>query len=87
MRILASMPWHEKHAARKLRELGIGSADIRRRGLAGDVEQIRRRLGLQGDRSATIVLTRREGRPWGLICEEVAPADQAQPGDLGGDLL
>ena len=72
MRILASMPWHEKQAARKLRELGVGSADIRRRGLAGDVQQIRRRLALQGDRSATIVLTRREGRPWGLICEDIA---------------
>ncbi len=83
MRILASMPWHEKQAARKLRELGVGSADIRRRGLAGDVEQIRRRLGLQGDKSATIVLTRREDRPWGLICEEVAAPGQAQPAEPG----
>jgi SAM-dependent methyltransferase len=68
LRVLESMPWNEKQAARRLRELGIGAADIRRRGLAGDVEQIRRRLGLRGERSATIVLTRREDRPWGLIC-------------------
>jgi len=75
LRVLESMPWHERHAARKLRDLGIGSADIRRRGLAGDVEQIHRRLGLRGDKSATIVLTRREGKPWGLICAAVpAPA-------------
>ena len=72
LRVVESMPWHERHAARRLRELGIGAADIRRRGLAGDVEQIRRRLGLQGDRQATIVLTRRAGRPWGLICEAVS---------------
>ena len=72
LRILESMPWHEKQAARKLREVGIGSADIRRRGLAGDVQQIHRRLGLQGDRSATIVLTRHHDKPWGLICEDVA---------------
>ena len=71
LRILESMPWHEREVARKLRELGIGAADIRRRGLAGDVHQIRRRLALQGDRSATIVITRRNGRPWGLICEDV----------------
>jgi hypothetical protein len=71
LRILASMPWHEREAARKLRELGIGAADIRRRGLAGDVQQIHRRLALQGDKSATIVLTRRDNRPWGLICEAV----------------
>ena len=69
LRILESMPWHEREVARKLRELGIGAADIRRRGLAGDVHQIHRRLALQGDRSATIVITRRNDRPWGLICE------------------
>jgi hypothetical protein len=69
LRVLDSAPWHEKQAARRLRELGIGAADIRRRGLAGDVEQIHRRLRLQGDKSATIVLTRRDGQPWGLICE------------------
>ena len=68
-RVLESMPWHERLVARKLRQLGVGSADIRRRGLAGDVEQIRRRLALQGDRNATIVITRRDGQPWGLICE------------------
>ncbi len=81
LRVLESMPWHEKQAARKLRELGVGSADIRRRGLAGDVLQIRRRLGLQGDRRATIVLTRRDTRPWGLICEDVLAAGPAQPTD------
>jgi hypothetical protein len=73
LRILESMPWHERTVARKLRELGIGAADIRRRGLAGDVHQIHRRLALQGDRSATIVITRRNGRPWSLICEPVRP--------------
>lgn len=72
LRILDSLPWHEKQVARKLRALGIGSADIRRRGLAGDVAQIHRRLALQGPRSATIVLTRRDGQPWSLICEDVA---------------
>ncbi len=71
LRVLDSLPWHEKQVARKLRALGIGSADIRRRGLAGDVAQIHRRLALQGNRSATIVLTRRDGKPWSLICEPV----------------
>jgi SAM-dependent methyltransferase len=68
LRVLESMPWNEKQAARRLRELGIGTADIRRRGLAGDVDLIRRRLALRGDGTATIVLTRRNDRPWGLIC-------------------
>ena len=74
LRVIESMPWHEKRVAGRLRELGVGSADIRRRGLAGDVRQIHRRLGLQGDRSATIVLTRRNDKPWSLICEPVSDA-------------
>jgi SAM-dependent methyltransferase len=68
LRVIESAPWHEKRFARRLRELGIGTADIRRRGLAGDVAQIHRRLGLRGPGSATLVLTRVANRPWGLIC-------------------
>jgi SAM-dependent methyltransferase len=75
LKVIESMPWHERQVARRLRQLEIGVADIRRRGLAGDVEQIHRRLGLRGEGSATIVLTRREGRPWCLICSPVAGPD------------
>ena len=75
LRVLESAPWHERHFARRLRELGIGAADIRRRGLAGDVPQIHRRLGLRGPGRATLVLTRVSGRPWGLICAD--PTDPA----------
>jgi THUMP domain-like/RNA cap guanine-N2 methyltransferase len=70
LRVLESAPWHERHFARRLRDLGIGAADIRRRGLAGDVPQIHRRLGLRGPGRATLVLTRVSGRPWGLICAD-----------------
>jgi len=73
LRVLESAPWHERNFARRLRELGIGAADIRRRGLAGDVPQIHRRLGLRGPGRATLVLTRVSGRPWGLICTD--PSD------------
>jgi SAM-dependent methyltransferase len=72
LRVLESAPWHEKRFARRLRELGIGSADIRRRGLAGDVTQIHRRLGLRGPGAATLVLTRVADRPWALICTPAA---------------
>jgi SAM-dependent methyltransferase len=81
LRVLDSMPWHEKRVARRLRELGIGSADIRRRGLAGDVDQIRRRLGLRGDLAATIVLTRRNDQPWTLICVSLSGSEH----DSGSD--
>jgi hypothetical protein len=73
LRVLASQPWREREVAAKLRELGVGAADIRRRGLAGDVQQIHRRLALSGDKTAVIVLTRRNDRPWSLICEPVRP--------------
>jgi THUMP domain-like/RNA cap guanine-N2 methyltransferase len=71
LRVLESAPWHERRFARRLAELGIGAADIRRRGLAGDVPRIHRRLGLSGPGRATVVLTRASGRPWGLICADL----------------
>jgi SAM-dependent methyltransferase len=74
LRVVDSAPWHEKRFARRLRDLGVGSADLRRRGLAGDVGQIRRRLKLTGEHRATVVLTRVGGKPWGLIC-----ADPGEP--------
>ncbi len=79
LRVVESAPWHERRFARKLRDLGIGAADIRRRGLAGDVEQIRRRLSLRGPGRATIVITRASGRPWGLICADVPQAHVPDP--------
>ena len=68
LRVIESAPWNEKRFARRLRDLGVGAADLRRRGLAGDVEQIHRRLRLAGPHRATVVLTRAGDKPWGLIC-------------------
>ena len=53
LRVQYSAPWNEKQFAKRLRELDIGAVDIRRRGLAGDVDQIRRRLKLSGKTRAT----------------------------------
>ena len=82
LRVVESAPWNEKRFAARLRELGVGAADVRRRGLAGDVEAIRRRLRLAGPRRATVVLTRVRDRPWGLICVEPGDPDAsgAPPG-------
>jgi hypothetical protein len=68
LRVIDSAPWNEKQFAKRLRELDIGAVDIRRRGLAGDVDQIRRRLKLSGKTRATVVITRVNDKPWGLIC-------------------
>jgi hypothetical protein len=72
LRVIHSAPWNEKQFARRLRELEVGAVDIRRRGLAGDVDQIRRRLKLSGKTRATIVITRVNDKPWGLICTDPA---------------
>jgi SAM-dependent methyltransferase len=78
LQVVDSAPWNERDFARRLRALGIGAADLRRRGLAGDVDQIRRRLKLSGPHRATLVLTRVADRPWGLICTD-PPASPASP--------
>ena len=78
LRVVESAPWNEKRFAARLRELGVGAADIRRRGLAGDVDQIRRRLKLSGRHRATVVLTRVNDKPWGLICTDIR-TDLGQP--------
>lgn len=72
LRVVASEPWNEKTLRTRLRELGAGPLDIRRRGLAGDVDAIAKRLRIsaRGDRPFTIAMTRVEDRPWAVICEE-----------------
>jgi hypothetical protein len=42
--------------------------EIKKRGSALDVEQLRRDLRLSGDNAATVVLTRVGGRPIVLLC-------------------
>jgi hypothetical protein len=77
LRVIDSAPWNQKQLPGRLRGLGIGAADIRRRGLAGDVDQLHRSLKLSGTRRATIVMTRVSDRPWGLICVDTTPPDPA----------
>ena len=71
LRVIDSGPWNQKQLPARLRELDIGAVDIRRRGLAGDVDQLLRRLKLSGSRPATVVMTRAGNRPWRLICVNV----------------
>ncbi|NMI00497.1 class I SAM-dependent methyltransferase [Pseudonocardia acidicola] len=71
LRIIDSAPWDQKKLPSRLRQLDIGAVDIRRRGLAGDVGQLHKRLKLSGTRRATLVMTRVRDRPWGLICVDV----------------
>jgi len=70
LRIVASLPWHEKRLRARLRELDAGPVTIRRRGLAGDVDSLTKRLRGPGSRHFILAMTRSENRPWALICEE-----------------
>lgn len=57
-RMLEELPFKEKPLKAALRERGIGVLAIKKRGVDVSPEQLRRRLDLQGEREATLVLTR-----------------------------
>jgi len=64
----SSLPWNLKRLRARLRELDVGIVDIRKRGSPVDVDDLQRRLKLDGHRAATILLTRVQDRPWAMIC-------------------
>jgi hypothetical protein len=68
LRVEASLPFSVKALAAELRRLDVGPIDVRRRGLAGDVDDLRRRLRAQGSRHAVVILTRVINKPWTLVC-------------------
>jgi hypothetical protein len=69
----ASLPWSLKRFRAELRARGAGAVEIRKRGSAVDVDELRRRLDLRGDRRLVVVLTRVLDRPWALVCREASP--------------
>ncbi len=71
LRVIDSAPWQQKELPARLRRLDIGAVDIRRRGLAGDVDALRRQLKLSGTRRATLAMTRLQDRPWALVCVDL----------------
>ncbi|HEX9939777.1 MAG TPA: hypothetical protein VGB15_21760 [Longimicrobium sp.] len=73
LKIEASAPWNLKHLRQRLREMDIGTVDIRKRGSAVDVDEVHRKLKLAGSRAATVVLTRVADRPWMLVCTDPPP--------------
>lgn len=81
LRVHASLPFAVKPLTRLMRELDVGALDVRRRGLAGDVDHLRRRLRPAGRHRATLVLTRAADRPWALLC--TALDDPPLPGPAG----
>jgi len=70
LRIEESLPWNLKRLREVLRRLDVGAVDVRKRGSAVDVEELRRRLKLTGARRVTVALTRMNGKPWAFVCSD-----------------
>lgn len=73
LRVEAELPFDVRRLRVLLRERAVGAADLRRRGLAGDVDLIRKQLRLKGNRRVTLILTRVSDKPWAIVCVE--PSD------------
>ena len=67
--VLEELPYREKQLRAALRERGIGTLTIKRRGVAVVPEVLRKRLALRGDSAATVVLTRVAGGGRALLVE------------------
>ncbi|MEN0086556.1 MAG: SAM-dependent methyltransferase [Leifsonia sp.] len=70
-RILETLPYAEKDLKKALRQRGIGTLEIKKRGVDVDPAALRRRLSLNGDRPATLILTRVAGRHTSLLAERL----------------
>lgn len=68
-RVVEEVPYREKGLRAALRARGIGVLTIKTRGVDVVPEQLRRRLSLKGDNSATLVLTRIAGSGRALLVE------------------
>jgi hypothetical protein len=69
-RVIETLPFHRKRLAERLRARGVGRITIIKRGSAVDAEELTRKLKLAGRASATVFLTRVQGKPFVVIAEE-----------------
>lgn len=65
--VLEELPYREKQLRAALRARGVGTLTIKKRGVDVVPEELRKRLGLNGEADATIVLTRVAGRGTALL--------------------
>lgn len=72
-RILDWMPFNGKKLQAYLRERGVGTVTVKKRGTAVTPEVLIPQLKLKGSESRTLVLTRYAGRQIVLICENLSP--------------
>ncbi|SDS27344.1 class I SAM-dependent methyltransferase [Agrococcus carbonis] len=68
-RVRETMPLDERRIGQRLRELGIGELEIKKRGADIDPHALRKRLKLAGDERATLFATRVGGRHRAILAD------------------
>jgi SAM-dependent methyltransferase len=69
-RVQLWMPFNVKALRAALRERGVGHVAVKRRGSPVTPEALIPQLKLKGDAGATVVLTRLQGKPIAIVCDE-----------------
>jgi hypothetical protein len=70
-RVLETLPLDEKKIKRELSSRGIGTLEIKKRGVDVDPAEFRKRLNLKGEGTATLILTRVQGRRTAIIASRL----------------
>ncbi len=70
-KVVETLPYSEKRLASALAARGIGTLEIKKRGMDIDPAALRPRLKLKGDASATVILTRTGGARLAIIAERL----------------
>jgi SAM-dependent methyltransferase len=68
-RVIAVLPFDERTLRRELAARGIGTLEIKKRGVDVDPAQLRKKLSLKGRASGTLIVTRVAGRHCALLVE------------------
>lgn len=72
-RVLEDFPLDKRTLKRELAARGIGTLEIKKRGIDVDPARFRTELGLKGDASATLLLTRIAGKRRAILAERLQP--------------
>lgn len=70
-RVREAMPANVKTINAALRVNDIGTLEIKKRGIDVDPAQLRKKLSLKGDRSATLILTRAAGKRVAILADRL----------------
>jgi len=70
-RVAETLPYDERRLKQLLAARGIGTLEIKKRGIDVDPAQLRKRLSLKGAGSATLILTRAAGKRIAIVADRL----------------